>query len=160
MLKLLKTTRMLKERPKQRKPSQNLEHKLQAKCVIKFSQLYPEQRGRLIGYFAEVENKIEGGIKNSLGLVRGVSDLIYFDPSGDTIGIEMKAKTTDHETAHLIEQCEWLLSVPTYGCFCDSFELFFDIVEGRSCGISARVILERLKKVKTKTVKWDEISKF
>ena len=138
----------------------NPEHQLQSKCVIEFSMRYPEQRGRLIGYFAETKNPIEGALKLSLGLVRGVSDIIYFPPCGDSLGIEMKAKGTSHNVKHLIEQCEWLLNIPTYGCFCDSFEMFFDIVEGRSKGISARVILERLLKVKTKTVKWDEISKF
>ena len=148
MLKLLKTTRM-----------PNPEHKLQSECVIEFSRRYPEQRGRLIGYFAETKNPIEGALKLSLGLVIGVSDIIYFPPCGDSLGIEMKAKGTSHNVKHLIEQCEWLLNIPTYGCFCDSFEMFFDIVEGRSTGISARVILERLLKVKTKTVKWDEISK-
>lgn len=137
----------------------NPEHKLQSECVIEFSRRYPEQRGRLIGYFAETKNPIEGALKLSLGLVKGVSDILYFPLEGDLLGIEMKAKGTSHNVRHLIEQCEWLLSVPTHGCFCDSFELFFDIVEGRSTGISARVILERLKKVKTKTVKWDEISK-
>ena len=136
----------------------NPEHILQAKCVIEFSRRFPEQRGKLIGYFAETKNPVEGALKLSLGLVRGVSDLLYFPQKGVFVAIEMKAKGTSHNVRHLVEQAYWLLSVPTKGWFCDTEEMFFDIVGG-GAGIDPAIILERLLKIKTKTVSWDEISK-
>lgn len=137
----------------------NPEHSLQSKCVISFSQKYPEQRGRLIGYFAETESPVQGALKNSLGLVRGVSDLIYFHPNGETIGIEMKAPGSSHKAAHLKEQAAWLMNVPTYGWFCDSEEMFWDIINYNMFGYNPQIINEVLKDFNNLNISWDKLVK-
>ena len=135
----------------------NKEHALQASMVIEFSQEKPEERGCLIGYFAEVENGIQGSLKNSLGLVRGVSDLLYITKSGHLIGIEVKAPGSSHNVAHLREQAEWLIKVPVFGYFCDSKEQFWNIINYKSGGYTPKEVLNALKDVNTKTISWDKL---
>lgn len=134
------------------------EARLQAKIVIDFSQKRPEEKGRLIGYFAETENKIEGATKLSLGLVRGASDLFYIDSCQRMVGIEIKAPGSRHNVLHLKEQAFWLMCTPYKGFFCDSLEMFWDIINNGK-GISPKMLMNNLNNIKTATVSWDEISK-
>lgn len=142
------------EKPeKKRKPSRKAEAKLQASIVIDFSQQRPDERGRLIGYFANTESMQDGAIKNSLGLVKSVSDLFYFTALGYVIGIEVKAIGEYHDVEHLRAQAKWLLNTPYKGFFCDSLEVFWRIINGGE-GISPAEVLSRLDGVKTSSVKW------
>lgn len=135
------------------------EAKLQAKMVIDFSQKCPDQKGRLIGYFAETENKIEGATKLSLGLVKGASDLFYIRPDGRMTGIEVKAPNSRHNVQHLLEQCEWLIKVPVVGWFVDSVKMFWDVIYGCDPGISPYRVKEYLHSLTTQSVSWDEVRK-
>ena len=132
------------------------EARLQAKMVIEFSQKRPEEKGCLIGYFAETENKIEGATKLSLGLVKGASDLLYVTKTSRLIGIEVKAPGSRHSVRHLQEQARWLMKVPFLGFFCDTLEMFWDIINYQA-GIRPKDVLEYLEKVKTETIAWDEV---
>lgn len=135
------------------------EARLQARMVIEFSQERPHDKGRLIGYFAETENKIEGATKLSLGLVKGCSDLLYIP--ADTcmlIGIEVKAPGSRHKVQHLKEQCHWLIKVPYKGYFCDTIEMFWDIIGGGR-GIDPNRVFDYLLTVKTESVAWDDVKK-
>ena len=136
----------------------NLEAILQSKIVIKFSQLYPERRGCLIGYFANADNQIKGAINNSLGLVKNCSDLLYVTLSGSLVGIELKSTGSRHNRTHLIGQATWLITVPKIGYFCDSEEMFFSIING-GVGISPAKVLENCLRLKTQTVNWEEAKK-
>lgn len=133
------------------------EAKLQAKMVIEFSQKCPEYKGRLIGYFAETENKIEGATKLSLGLVKGASDLFYVRPDGRFTGIEVKAPHSRHNVQHLLEQCEWLESVPAEGRFVDSVDMFWGVINCTGTGIYPWKVKEYLSTVTTQSVSWDEV---
>lgn len=128
------------------------EARLQARCVVGHAAKYPERRKFLIGYFAETKSRVEGAQKQSLGLVRGVSDLMYF--WGRFRGIEMKFPGSSHKVDHLKEQCEWLITVPDEGYFCDSEEMFWEIIEGGN-GIDPRKVLAYLKTIKDKSITWD-----
>ena len=143
---------------KKRAPSSNLEHKLQHQCVKGFSQKYPNLNGHLFAYFAETESKLDGGVKVGLGLVRGVSDLLYVK-DGFLIGIEMKEPDTSHSVQHLREQADWLISVPFKGFFCDSIEMFWRIIETGTGGIDPRRVLENLKDVKSGSTSWEKAKK-
>jgi hypothetical protein len=136
----------------------NAESRLQSQMVIQFSQRYPEQRGRLIGYFATSESVIQTSQKLSLGLVKGASDLFYITELGEMVGIEVKAPLSQHNRLHLVSQAEWLLKVPKWGYFCDNIETFRNIIEGGS-GIDPEVVLENCLQKKTGAVKWDEVKK-
>lgn len=106
------------------------EKHLQAKMVIEFSQAHPELRGRLFGNFSETISASKGANMLSLGLVRGVSDLIYIDDSFRVIGIEVKLPGTRHKVSHILEQCDWLEKCCYRGYFCTSIEMFWKIING------------------------------
>lgn len=146
----------IEERPKLRAKSANLEHKLQARCVTWFGVTYPERIGQLWAYFAETLNERDGGIKTALGLQPNISDL-HLANSGELWGIEMKHVGTQHVTAHILGQAKWLLSVPKRGFFCDSFEEFQKIITTGQGGIDPRIVIERLKSVKTLSCAWNSV---
>lgn len=120
------------------------EKQLQSKMVVAFSQAYPEQRGRLFATFQETLNAIQGSNRLSLGLIKGVSDLLYVTDKGELIGIEVKCSHSRHKASHVIEQANWLLKVPKKGYFCTSVEMLMDIVNGGE-GISPQYILDNIK---------------
>lgn len=136
--------------------SSNPEHKLQAECVIAFSHKYPELRGFLFGNFSETRSPIEGAQKISLGLVRGVSDLIFVNIIREMIGIELKVIGSSHNRLHIIEQCHWLMKVPKVGWFCDSLEMFMSIIEGGK-GIDPASVLKKCQSLKTGSVQWQNV---
>lgn len=140
---------------KKRAASKNLEAKLQADIVVEFSQRFPSERGRLWGNFSTVESAIEGAQKNSVGLIRGLPDLMYLPPSCLLVGAELKYPGSYHDCDHLREQAEWLLNFPHRGAFIHSKQMFFDFISGASNGITPKQVLERIKNVKTSTICWD-----
>lgn len=140
---------------KKRAKSQNLEGKIQASIVSWFGQTYPERRGALIGYFANPESKVQGGVMLSMGLVKGVSDLIHIDDYSSITGIEVKSKGTYHEVDHLREQANWILGFCKDGCFVDSLEQAKNFILYGIHGTSPNKVLENLKDIKSKTILWD-----
>ena len=140
---------------KTRAKSQNLEGKIQASIVKWFSQQFPERRGALVGYFAETFDKRDGGIKTAKGLVESVSDLMYFDKKM-LIGIEVKAKKTEHNVVHLRKQAQWILDFCEDGCFVDSLEQAKNFILHGIHGTSPNKVLEKLKDVKVTSILWDK----
>jgi len=143
--------------PKTRAKSQNLEGKIQASIVKWFGETYPDRRGSLIAYFANPENKAQGGVMLSMGLMKDVSDLLYMY-DGAIFGIEVKSEGTYHNVEHLRGQANWILKNCRGGCFVDSlsqFKGFFDDTDGTT----PETVLQNLKNIKTKTVLWDVAKK-
>lgn len=97
--------------------------------------------------------------KLSLGLQRGVSDLLLKDHRG-LIGIEMKHLGMYHPVKHLIEQAEWILDVCDAGGFIYSLESFKQVVLGRSSWVHPLIVIDFCRKVKTKSVLWDKIIEY
>ena len=121
------------------------EHKLQSEIVIRFSQVFPERRGRLFATFQETD---KGSHLTSLGLVKGVSDLLYVTENGELIGIELKYPGKRHNAEHIKEQAYWLATIPKRGYFCTSMNMFFDIINGGE-GIDPRLVLRNMGEAKT-----------
>jgi hypothetical protein len=144
---------IVQKEPQRRKPGRE-EARLQAKCVTEFAAKYPHLRDHLIGTFQETRSRIEGSLKQGLGLVRGVSDLIYFPSKEISVGIEMKIPGSNHNVKHIIEQCMWLRSVPTAGWFCDSVECFWNIIEN-GYGIDPDRVLRYVSCNSIKTLAWN-----
>jgi len=144
---------------KTRAKSQNLEGKIQASIVKWFGETYPLDRGRFFSYFANPESKLQGGVMLSMGLVKGISDMLYVDSNGFLHGYECKSLGTYHDVSHLKHQAEWLLSIPKTGYFVDSLDMFKDIMTNGGKGISPNRVLKNLKDVKTKTISWNEAKK-
>jgi hypothetical protein len=63
---------------------------LQSHCFIWHHNNYPNERGMLFAVRNNAVNRIKGAQDKAIGVVAGVSDLIYISPSGRVIGIEFK----------------------------------------------------------------------
>lgn len=138
-------------KPKQRIILQE-EGRLQAECVKWYRNEWCKNPKNLFSVFNEGLNM---STKLSLGMVGGVSDLIYYEPnSRKLIGIEMKFKGKFHDVKHLIRQSEWMIDVCDQGWFCDSLEMFKGIIDGTGVGIDPEKILKDLKNTKSKTIIW------
>lgn len=128
------------------------EAKLQAKCVLWYrNEWYKNPRN----LWATMNEGRDVNTKRSLGMMEGVSDLLYFDPiSEKLVAIEMKLEGTSHSVPHLIRQAKWIIDVPRIGGFCDSFEMFQSIIKRESDGIDPRRVLSYLENIKQKTITW------
>jgi len=87
----------------------------------------PTERGLLFHVNNKARNAIEGAKFKAMGVVAGVSDLIYLKPGGKPILIEIK---TDNGTQST-EQKKWELHVKSAGyqyLICKSLEEFIKII--------------------------------
>lgn len=66
------------------------ELKLQMHCVRWFTFEYPKQRGCLFMVNNESRSAYEMAKLKKMGIVPGVSDLVYLAPTGRFVGIELK----------------------------------------------------------------------
>lgn len=70
------------------------EDQLQAECFQWHWNAYPDKRGRLFHVNQKARNAIEGNRMKAMGVVPGVSDLIYLRPKDEgNLYIEMKTET-------------------------------------------------------------------
>ena len=139
------------------------EHQFQADCVLWFANTYPQHRGRLWANFAE-QNKIQAGIKLSLGLVSGLPDLM-FAINSKFYGIELKLPHSVHKVEHLIHQAQWLIDNTNTGFFCDTLDGFKYIIENLLSTewrymweiktIHPESVLNYCQTLKTKTTTWN-----
>lgn len=131
----------------------NLEHKLQAEIVLWYRNTFPERRGSLWGNFAE-QDASNAMFKRPLGLVRGLSDLMFCDEQGRLVGIELKYPNTYHNAQHLLEQAWWLQNIPYKGYFCDSLEMAKEILLGTGEGIDPQKIIDYINNTNKKSILW------
>ena len=127
------------------------EDSLQAKIVRAFSDKYPERRGQLFLVDNNADNAATMGKKLTLGLIKGVSDLILSD-NGNMVGIELKTLDSRHDAKHCIEQAEWIKNWCGRGGFCTSLEMFWDMYYNRSNGIPPQKVIDYIKKEKISTI--------
>lgn len=138
------------------------EKKLQSKMVLKFSQEFPNRFGDLIGTFNETINAAQGANMLSLGLVKGLSDLIYINKDKRFVGIEVKYPNTYHDLIHILEQCRFLIENAHVGHFCISLEQFEKIIDsdGQFGGINPfevrHICYEKIKS-KMGEFNWDSV---
>jgi hypothetical protein len=71
----------------------------------------PEERGLLFHVNNKARNKIEGNKFKSLGVIAGVTDLIYLKPGGRPIFVELKTE----EGKQSPQQKEWQKTVESAG---------------------------------------------
>ena len=90
------------------------ELKLQSDIVRKFSELYPEKRGQLFHVPNERNNKTQAFVAQSIGIVPGVSDLVFFGThilGMNLLGIEVKLPGSSHKVSHIKSQINWAKKV-------------------------------------------------
>jgi hypothetical protein len=87
----------------------------------------PTERGLLFHVNNKARNSIEGAKFKAMGVVSGVSDLIYLKPGGKPILIELKTYNGTQST----EQRKWELHVKSAGyqyLICKSLEEFIKLI--------------------------------
>ena len=90
------------------------EERLQSDIVRKFSELYPYKRGQLFHVANERAHQLQAFKAKSIGIVAGVSDLIYICSFG-LKALELKAYGSSHKVEHLIRQVEWGKTIEEVG---------------------------------------------
>lgn len=92
------------------------EKKLQCELVVWFSQEYPQLRGLLFEANNDTYNVKHAMKRRSMGMISGVSDLIFIIPkNGRIAGIELKAENSVHNKQHVKNQLEWGEKIITNG---------------------------------------------
>ena len=99
------------------------ENQLQAQIFEYHWNNYPSQRGLLFHVNNKARNAIEGNKFKAMGVIAGVSDLIYLKPGGKPIFIELKTDTGIQSN----EQKKWEIAITNAGyeyIICRSLEDF------------------------------------
>jgi len=81
------------------------EKQLQFKIVMDFSQKRPLEKGLLWSTRNQTFSAKDGMTQKGMGMVAGVSDLIYFKET--FCGLEIKQKGKRHSAKHIKQQLEW-----------------------------------------------------
>ena len=138
------------------------EDQLQAACVRKFSELFPEEYRKLWAVKNRTLSEKDGMTQRAMGLKRGVSDLML-NRFGAICGIELKIEGNKHPDYHIKEQYEWGLSIPEY-YIVSSVEAFLKVIYNETKqqfpGLyTMQHIEELLLSQKTKNIKiqWNKI---
>ena len=92
--------------------SNETEGRIQQECFQWHWNNYPSQRGRLFLVHNNPLNKIDGARRKAMGMVAGVSDLIYLRDNLPPLCIEMKDETGRQSEA----QANWQKVAESVGC--------------------------------------------
>ena len=106
------------------------EDQLQAKIVLDFSQKRPEDKGCLWSVPNRTLSQRDGQKQVAMGLVKGVSDLIYFK-EGRFVGIELKLIGKTHKKTHVQKQLDWGKKIESEGgeyYIVTSIEGFWEVI--------------------------------
>ncbi len=71
-------------------PVYKSEAQLQSRCYTEWTRKYPNERGQLFLIYNNPPNAIVAGLLKSMGLRRGVSDMVYFGPGRSLWWMEFK----------------------------------------------------------------------
>ena len=104
-----------------------IEHTLQSACFIWHWNARPEERGLLYMNHNNPRDARQGSYLKALGMVKGVADMTYLRPRGETVFIEFKTASGRQSDA----QKDWEKKVLSAGCkyyICKSLEHFKEII--------------------------------
>ncbi|MGB0881437.1 MAG: hypothetical protein ACPGSO_00680 [Vicingaceae bacterium] len=82
------------------------EAQLQSKIVLDYSQNRPEEKGTLFSVANRTLSVRDGQKQKAMGLVKGVSDLIYFK-GNRLVCLEIKLPGQKHKRSHIEDQLSW-----------------------------------------------------
>lgn len=136
------------------------EDKLQCKIVESYYNKYPETLNSLIGYDANGVDGTEGGIKQAMGVRRGVSDLLWFKDH-NCHGLELKIPNRRHDAEHILEQCDFIINKCGRGAFIISLSDFWEYINsfGAHGGIPAEFVKKHIQDTGIKTVEFGKLEK-
>ena len=92
-----------------------IEDQLQIKCINAFKFIHPKESKNLWSTRNFTANKVDGANQKKMGMLAGVSDLIYFNQQ--FVPVELKAPNTRHNKDHIQKQYDWGKSMVDCGGF-------------------------------------------
>ena len=129
------------------------EARLQSEMVKWYRNVWYKNPKMLFAVFNEGIN-VSGKI--SMGLVPGVSDLLYYEKDGrKLLGLEVKHPGESHDVAHVSRQLKFIIDVCDGGGIVDSLIQFQRIIQGENCWHDPQKVLTYLSTLKTKSFVWD-----
>lgn len=87
------------------------ESRIQSEIYIHHHNTYPDQRGLLFMVHNSPRNAQDGARLRAMGMVAGVSDLLFLAPDGQVFAIEVKTDTGRQQS----EQLKWQQTVESIG---------------------------------------------
>lgn len=87
------------------------ESRIQSDIFVHHWNTYPGQRGLLFLVHNTPRNKLDGARLKAMGMVAGVSDLVFFAPDGQVFAIEVKTDTGRQQPV----QKDWQRKVESVG---------------------------------------------
>mgnify|MGYP005991723191 CR=1 FL=1 len=81
------------------------EKQLQFKMVLKYREIRPQDKLDLWSTRNQTFSGKDGMTQKGMGMLAGVSDLIYDGPY--FLGLEVKVRGKEHKRSHIIQQLDW-----------------------------------------------------
>lgn len=128
------------------------EKKLQAVCVMDFSQTHPERKGNLWSTRNTTFSERDGQTQKAMGMIAGVSDLIYFH-NKRFVGIELKMQGSTHNTKHVSQQIKWGEKIIEAGgeyYIVTTLDEFWTVINGGQTQYTVEKVKEMINESKTK----------
>ena len=140
----------------------NKETKLQSEIVVAHSHKHPEQQGQLFHVSNERNHSKQAFIASAIGIVNGVSDLIFISKKHNA-ATELKISGTRHKVSTIKSQLKWgviweKVSKKNHWRMCFTVEQAISCYEGDFKGYTIEQVGKLIKDVKTQTIKveWKE----
>ena len=140
------------------------EDKLQAKVVLWFKQKYPQYQKMLIAINNNSISASQAMYHRSMGLSKSAPDLIFLH-RGRVLGLELKAPNSRHNKQHVEQQLLFGVKMFENGFFYymesdfekirQTIDVFFEDIEmTEDCVANLESLIEKVKNIKTKTIKF------
>jgi len=128
------------------------EKQLQAMIVMDFSQMRPEEKGNLWSTRNTTLSERDGQTQKAMGMVAGVSDLIYYRDNR-FVAIELKVVGTSHNSKHVGKQIKWgekMIDAGGEWYIVTSLSEFWDVINGKDVKYTFPVVSRMLEEGKSK----------
>lgn len=131
------------------------EERLQMGIARKFSELYPNKRGRLFHVSNERSNRVKAFKARAIGIVAGVADFVYFSKKFN-VATELKVPGSRHKVSSIKKQIWWAKVWEKQGGvwrLCTTVEEAISCYEGDFKGYTRKEMKVLLKECITVTIK-------
>lgn len=93
------------------------ENQIQAELIREFGVKYPRLRKLLFEVNNDTYSLKHSLHRRAMGMIEGISDLIFIGPGPKVACFEMKAPGSTHDSAHIKNQLEWGALVKQTGAY-------------------------------------------
>lgn len=131
----------------------NKEEILQHEIVVSYNNTFPELRGSLFAVRNISLSQRDAVKQKSIGMVKGVADLIWTRKNNTIVGIEVKHPDMDHSRDHIESQLRWGEMITSLGgryFIVNSLAEFWKVIDDQNPKYTIEGIKQLLKTSKSK----------